>query len=186
MRSSISAMTVTSWRFGLVTRSSIWRSSVPTRCVNGRSHSSKLRMPDIMSTASRSVREGRVQLEHLYGLDGRSCTPNVYDAGGHRGSDRRLCRVPAATKAGIVQSGRCYGSMRGCNRCRCPGGKESKCLTALELSLGKPRRQPELSQYGKWLWSRKWETRPEPFPLLDHQILSILTVTWFLHFDQNR
>ena len=39
---------------------------------------------------SRSVRAGRLQLEHLLGLDGRSRAPDVPDAGGGGGADRGL------------------------------------------------------------------------------------------------
>ena len=42
--------------------------------------------------AARSVRAGRLQLEHLLGLDGRSRTADVHDAGGGRGGRSRTSR----------------------------------------------------------------------------------------------
>ena len=58
----------------------------------------------------RPVRAGRIQLEHLLGLDGRSRSPDVPDAGGGGGGDRGLRQVPAAAEAGFVQPGRGAGA----------------------------------------------------------------------------
>ena len=60
--------------------------------------------------APRPVRAGRLQLEHLPGLDGRSRAAAVSDAGGDRGADRGLRQVPAAPEAGFVQPGRGDGA----------------------------------------------------------------------------
>ena len=59
---------------------------------------------------SRPVRAGRFQLEHLLGLDGRSRSADVPDAGGGGGGDRELREVPAAAEAGFVQPGRGAGA----------------------------------------------------------------------------
>ena len=63
-----------------------------------------------LQPAARSVRAGRVQLEHLLGLDGRSRPPAVPDAGAGGGADRELREVPAAPEAGLVQPGRGAGA----------------------------------------------------------------------------
>ena len=55
--------------------------------------------------AARPVRTGRLQLEHLLGLDGRSRAPIVPDAGGGRVADRGLRQVPAAAETRLVQPG---------------------------------------------------------------------------------
>ena len=47
---------------------------------------------------SRPVRAGRFQLEHLLGLDGRSCAPDVLDAGGGGVGDRGVRQVPPRQK----------------------------------------------------------------------------------------
>ena len=60
--------------------------------------------------APRSVRAGRLQLEHLPGLDGRSRAADVSDAGGGGAADRGLRQVPAAAEAGVVQPGRGDGA----------------------------------------------------------------------------
>ena len=52
---------------------------------------------------SRPVRAGRVQLEHVSGLDGQSRAPDVPDAGGGGVGDRQLHQIPAAPEAGVVQ-----------------------------------------------------------------------------------
>ena len=60
--------------------------------------------------ASRSVRAGGIQLEHLLGLDGRPRAAAVPDAGGGRGADRGLREVPAAAETRLVQPGRGAGA----------------------------------------------------------------------------
>ena len=59
---------------------------------------------------SRPVRAGRLQLECLLGLDGRSHFHAVRDASGGGGADRGLRQVPAAPEAGFVQPGRGAGA----------------------------------------------------------------------------
>ena len=70
----------------------------------------KLRLPHIYQPAPRPVRAGRLQLQHLLGLDGRSRPAAVPDAGGGGGADRGLRQVPAAPEAGFVQPGRGAGA----------------------------------------------------------------------------
>ena len=72
----------------------------------------KLRAAVHHEPAPRPVRAGRVQLQHLLGLDGRPRPAALCDAGGGGGADRGLRQVPAAPEAGLVQPGRGVGSSR--------------------------------------------------------------------------
>ena len=103
--SCTSATTATSSRCGSATGSSILSVQRANQMNQWAEPFVKLRLAAYHELAARSVRAGRLQLEHLLGLDGRSRAPAVHDAGGRGAADRGLRQVPAAAETGVVQPG---------------------------------------------------------------------------------
>ena len=114
-RSSTSAMTATSWRFGLVTISSIWRYNTPTTMELWAEPFEKLRVPHI-TNIRRDPFERADFNSNTYWDWMVNHAPQMYLMQEVvAAADRRLCQIPAASETCFVQPGRSDGPGNGRN-----------------------------------------------------------------------